>query len=95
MFGLGFWEIVVIVLLLLMVVGPNRIGPLARAVGRAMREVRKGVDEFRESFGIDERIRDIEAVKSEIVETIEADAEEVEVIKSEPTAPADKDSGNG
>ena len=95
MFGLGFWEIVVIVLLLLLVVGPSRVGPLARSLGRAMREIRKGLDEFRETFGVEDGIRDIEAVKSEIVETIEAEADGAVTAKPGPDPGPPEDGGRG
>lgn len=86
MFGIGFWELVLIVLFILLVMGPEKIGPIARAVGRAMREMRRGVDEFKDTFKIDEQVRDIEAIRSEIVEEVEKEIEEVEVevVRAEP-----------
>jgi sec-independent protein translocase protein TatB len=86
MFGIGFWELVLIVLFILLVMGPEKIGPIARAVGRAMREMRRGVDEFKDTFKIDEQVRDIEAIRSEIVEEVEKEVEEVEVevVRAEP-----------
>ena len=70
MFGIGFWELVLIVLFILLVMGPDKIGPIARALGRAMREMRRGVDEFKDTFQIDEQVRDIEALRSEIVDDV-------------------------
>lgn len=70
MFGIGFWELALIVLFILLVMGPDKIGPIARAVGRAMREMRRGVDEFKDTFQIDEQVRDIEALRSEIVDDV-------------------------
>jgi Tat protein translocase TatB subunit len=82
MFGIGFWELVVIVLVILLVLGPDKLGPIARAVGRAMREMRKGVDEFKDTFDVDAHVRDIETLRSEFVESVMSDAEEVEVVGS-------------
>jgi sec-independent protein translocase protein TatB len=79
MFGIGFWELVVIVLFILLVMGPDKIGPIARAVGRALREMRRGVDELKDTFHIDESVRDVEAIRSEILRKIEAEADEVKV----------------
>ena len=70
MFGIGFWELVLIVLFILLVMGPDKIGPIARAVGRAMREMRRGVDEFKDTFNIEDQVRDIEALRSEIVDDV-------------------------
>jgi len=73
MFGLGFWEIVIIVLLIILVIGPDKVRPIVRAVGRAMREMRRGVDEFKDTFQVDERIREIDEIKSEIGSSLETD----------------------
>ncbi|MBW2261357.1 MAG: twin-arginine translocase TatA/TatE family subunit [Deltaproteobacteria bacterium] len=70
MFGIGFWELALIVLFILLVMGPDKIGPIARALGRAMREMRRGVDEFKDTFQIEEQVRDIEALRSEIVDGV-------------------------
>lgn len=90
MFGIGFWELVVIVLLILLVMGPEKIGPIARAVGRALGEMRRGVDEFKDTFQIDDKVRDIETLRSEIVEEVKDEVdrvkdeiEDVEVVRAE------------
>lgn len=44
--GLGFPEIVVIVLVILVVFGPAKIPELSRAIGRGMREFRKAMREI-------------------------------------------------
>jgi len=85
MFGLGFWEIVIILLVVLLILGPDKLGPIARAMGRAMREMRRGMDEFRDAFKVDEHVREIDAIRSEIVEEIESAAEDVEVVTPEET----------
>lgn len=91
MFGIGFWELVVIVLVILLVLGPDKLGPIARALGRAMGEMRRGVDEFKDTFGVDEHVREIETLKNEFVGAVESmdrdddedeDAQDVEVIRS-------------
>lgn len=47
MFGIGTPELLVILILALVVVGPQRLPELGRAVGRALREFRKVQDEVR------------------------------------------------
>jgi len=99
MFGLGFWEIVIIVLLIILVIGPDKVGPIARAVGRAMREMRRGVDEFKDTFQVDERIREIDEIKSEIGSSLETDwddeeFEDVEVVRTDEEA-RKRDAGDG
>ena len=58
MFGIGFGEMVVIAVVLLLVVGPKELPSLLKTVGKGVREVRRASDELRKSVGIDELMRD-------------------------------------
>ncbi len=49
MFGIGFTEIVVILVIALIVLGPEKLPELAKALGRAMREFRTATDEIKKS----------------------------------------------
>ncbi|MCB0322472.1 MAG: twin-arginine translocase subunit TatB [Bdellovibrionales bacterium] len=62
MFGLGFFEIIVVLVVALLVVGPERLPELARTLGRFSWQLRKAADEFRSevqlsSIGIDDELR--------------------------------------
>jgi len=46
MFGLGIGEIVVIVIVALVVLGPRRLPGIARQIGRAVRELRRAAYEL-------------------------------------------------
>ena len=48
MFGLGFSEVLVILAVVLLVVGPEKLPELARTLGRTMWQLRRAADEFRE-----------------------------------------------
>jgi Tat protein translocase TatB subunit len=50
MFGIGFPELLVIAAVGLIVFGPQRLPELARALGRAMSELRRASEEVREEF---------------------------------------------
>jgi TatA/E family protein of Tat protein translocase len=54
MFGLGFWEIVVIAVVALLFIGPDRLPRFFRALGRATREFQRASRELRENLSIDE-----------------------------------------
>jgi len=54
MFGLGFWELVVIAVVALLFVGPDRLPRLFRALGRATREFQRASRELRENLSLDE-----------------------------------------
>lgn len=47
MFGLGIWELVVIAVVALVFLGPERLPVLARQLGRGMRELRRAASELR------------------------------------------------
>jgi sec-independent protein translocase protein TatB len=49
MFGIGFTEIVVILVIALIVLGPEKLPEIAKALGRAMREFRTATDEIKRS----------------------------------------------
>jgi Tat protein translocase TatB subunit len=50
MFGIGAEELVVIFIIALFVVGPERLPSLARDLGKAVRELRRASDELTEQF---------------------------------------------
>jgi sec-independent protein translocase protein TatB len=54
MFNIGFGEFLIIAVLLIIVVGPDRLPALMRTVGRTLRSVRKASDDLRASAGLDE-----------------------------------------
>jgi TatA/E family protein of Tat protein translocase len=59
MFNIGPLELMVILLLALVVVGPSRLPEVGRSIGKGLRELRKVQDEMRDSinFNLDEPIR--------------------------------------
>jgi sec-independent protein translocase protein TatB len=60
MFGIGFGEMLIIGIILLIAVGPRELPKLMKTVGKGMREVRKASNELRKSTGIDELLNDDE-----------------------------------
>ena len=54
MFGLGFWELVVIAVVALLFVGPDKLPNFFRALGRATREFQRASRELRENLSLDE-----------------------------------------
>jgi sec-independent protein translocase protein TatB len=54
MFGLGFSEILIVLCIALIVVGPDQIPELARKLGRMIWQVKHTAEEFRKEVGLSE-----------------------------------------
>lgn len=59
MFGIGFPELLLILAIALMVIGPRKLPDIARALGRAMAEFKRATDEFRNTLEEETRSREI------------------------------------
>jgi sec-independent protein translocase protein TatB len=58
MFGIGFGEMLIIGVVLLLAVGPRQLPALMKTVGKGIRDVRRAAEDLRRSTGIDELLRD-------------------------------------
>jgi len=59
MFGIGLPELIIIMVIALIVIGPSKLPELARALGKGMAEFRRATQEIKDSLDIDEDIQDI------------------------------------
>jgi len=80
MFGIGLPELIIIMVIALIVIGPSKLPDLARALGKGMAEFRKATQEIKESLDMDE---DIQEVKRDLVDSVsgldgELDLDDVE-----------------
>jgi sec-independent protein translocase protein TatB len=57
MFGLGIGEIVIILVLALILLGPEKLPDTARQLGKGLREFRKATDELRSQF--EKEVKDV------------------------------------
>lgn len=72
MFGLGMPEILLILAIALMVIGPKKLPDLAKSLGRALGEFKRAAQEFKNSIDLDSTVKEFnEPVKN--IKDIKAD----------------------
>jgi TatA/E family protein of Tat protein translocase len=59
MFGIGMPELLLILAIALIVIGPKKLPDLAKSLGRTLREFKKATNEFKETIQIDEDLTDV------------------------------------
>ena len=57
MFGIGFEHLLVILVVALLVVGPNKLPDVARALGRGYAEFKRTMDELKSTMDQDDTVR--------------------------------------
>jgi len=62
MFDIGLPELLVIIVIALIVFGPNKLPELAKSFGKAMREFKKATEEVKENF--EEETKDLRKLKN-------------------------------
>ena len=67
MFGIGLPELIIIMVIALIVIGPSKLPDLARALGKGMAEFRKATQEIKDSLDLDEGIQDI---KEDLIDSV-------------------------
>jgi len=79
MFGIGLPELIVIMVIALVVIGPKKLPDLAKALGKGMAEFRKATQEMKENLALDEGIQEIQKATQEIKKNLALDKELQEV----------------
>lgn len=70
MFGLGMSEVLIILAIALMVIGPKKLPDLAKTLGRAMGEFKKATQDFKRSIDMEETVKHFEAPSNIIKESL-------------------------
>lgn len=74
MFNIGFSELLLILLVAFVVVGPKDLPKVARAMGRGVRNLKRWIGEFKEETGLDEAIDEFNKTSRDLERTFrEAD----------------------
>ena len=94
MFGIGFPELLVILVVALLVFGPAKLPELARSLGRGLAEFRRASSDLRESLHEASEEPRIEPPQPPAQKPAEAGSAEVAEAPAEPAAKA-PDAGGG
>jgi len=70
MFGIGMPEMLLILAIALVVIGPKKLPDLAKTIGRAMREFKKATSEFKETMQIDNELTEVKKAFDDINEDV-------------------------
>lgn len=77
MFGIGMPEMLLILAIALIVIGPKKLPDLAKSLGRAFAEFKRATSELKESFEIDSELKDIrttfDGMSNEIKEAMDVE----------------------
>ena len=86
MFGrLGFWEILVIVVIALVVFGPNKLPELGKALGRGIREFKDATSKMADE--INSVSKAVSATPAETAKAVTAEAETAKAVTAEAEVP--------
>jgi TatA/E family protein of Tat protein translocase len=66
MFGIGMPEMILILAIALIVIGPKKLPDLAKSLGKAMGEFKKATSDLKESMQIDTELKEVKSAFNEI-----------------------------
>ena len=70
MFGISMPEMIVILVIALIVLGPKRLPELAKSLGKAMGEFKKALNDLKDSMGVTEDIKEVKKAFGEINDNV-------------------------
>ncbi|MGD2272087.1 MAG: twin-arginine translocase TatA/TatE family subunit [Desulfobacterales bacterium] len=70
MFGIGMPEMILILAIALIVIGPKKLPDLAKSLGRAMREFKRATTEFKETIDLDSDFKEVKSTFEDINDDI-------------------------
>ncbi|BEQ14259.1 Sec-independent protein translocase protein TatB [Desulfoferula mesophila] len=71
MFGIGMPELLIILVVALIVVGPKKLPDMAKSLGKGLSQFRKAADEIKEEFSEHETYQDLKGLNKSFRETLD------------------------
>ena len=88
MFGIGMPEMLLILAIALIVIGPKKLPDLAKSLGRAMREFKKATNEFKETMHIDSELSEVKnafnGISDDVKEAVDLKLEPEKKLDDQP-----------
>jgi len=94
MLGIGMQELIVIAVIALIVIGPEKLPGLAKTLGRVFGELKKATNEFKETIEVESKMSDVKKAfdginEKEIVDKAET-VSELENLETPAETPVDE-----
>ena len=98
MFGIGAPEMILILAIALIVIGPKNLPALAKSLGRAFGEFKKATSELKDSLEVDTELQDVkkafDEMNEDFRETIDIKSKLVDEVESVSPYPDDENEEN-
>ena len=91
MFGIGMPEMLLLLAVALIVIGPKKLPDLAKSLGRAMGEFKKATSEIKESIGVDADFKEVKETFTDIQKDIKGTVsfDNIDEYQPDPDKPID------
>jgi sec-independent protein translocase protein TatB len=83
MFGIGMPEMILILAIALIVIGPKKLPEVAKSLGRALGEFKKATMDLKESMEVDRELKAVKKPLNVLNDTIKETTEVMPEVKSE------------